>query len=117
MTIELLLSKTTTGKTPDISEYLEFGFYDWVKFHDTYNSDNTNELGRWLGVSENIGQAMCYYVLKGNGKILSRSTVRPLLREEYLDEAEKAERLQFDNGIAKLFGEFDETLIQNTPRW
>ncbi len=24
----------TTGETPDISEYLDFAFYDWVKFHD-----------------------------------------------------------------------------------
>ncbi len=70
--------ETTTGETPDISEYLDyldFVFYDWVKFHDVRNSGNENELGRWLGVAENAGQAMCRYVVNGNGKVLSRSTV------------------------------------------
>ncbi len=39
-------------------------------------------MGRWLGVASNAGQAMCYNFLKQNGKILARSTVRPLLHEE-----------------------------------
>ena len=107
--------ETTTGETPDISEYLVFGFYDWVKFHDIHNSGNENELGRWLGVAENAGQAMCYYVLKGNGKVLLRSTVRPLLREEWLDKNEEADRTAFNETISKMYGEFDETLILLVP--
>jgi hypothetical protein len=107
--------ESTTGETPDISEYLDFGFYDWVKFHDVHNSGNENELGRWLGVAENVGQAMCYYVLKSNGKVLSRSTVRPLLREEWLDNTEEADRKAFDEKIAEMYGKFDETLILSIP--
>ncbi len=107
--------ESTTGETPDLSKYLEFGFCDWIKFHDTYNSGNENKLGRWLGNSENILQAMCYYVLKGNGKILLRSTVCPLLHKEYLDESEKDERAHFDSIVAKMYGDFDETLIQVIP--
>ena len=26
--------KQITGKTPDISEYLDFGFYDWIWYKD-----------------------------------------------------------------------------------
>ena len=47
------------GETPDISEYLDFGFYDWV----LYNNDagiGESQLGRWLGVSHKIGQLMSY---------------------------------------------------------
>ena len=46
-----------TRETPDISEYTDLGFYDWV----TYRS-NTGlgepEIGRWIGVSHKIGQLM-----------------------------------------------------------
>ena len=48
-----------TGETPDISEYLDFGFYDWV----TYRADagmGELSLGKWLGVSHKVGQLMSY---------------------------------------------------------
>ena len=43
-----------TGDTPDISEWMDFGFYDIVWYHDQPKPDLTDEsrkLGRWLGVS------------------------------------------------------------------
>jgi hypothetical protein len=39
-----------TGETIDISEYLDFGFYDWVWFRENTGLGKT-KLGRWLGVS------------------------------------------------------------------
>ena len=39
-----------TGKTPDISQYLDFGFYDWVTFRSNAGLGKA-ELGRWIGVS------------------------------------------------------------------
>jgi hypothetical protein len=50
--IELL-----TGETPDISEFLDFGFYDWVWYKENAGLGET-VLGRWLGVSHTIGNAM-----------------------------------------------------------
>ena len=56
-----------TGETTDISELLDFGFYDevWVK-------DNAGlsppEPGRWLGVSHRTGRLMCYHILKQTGR-------------------------------------------------
>ena len=43
-----------TGETPDLSEYLDFGFYDWVTYQ---NNDGLGvpEVGRWLGVSHRVG--------------------------------------------------------------
>jgi len=46
-------------------------------------------LGNWLGVTHYIGQAMKYYVLKQNGQIIARTTVRPLSYEEVNDSQEK----------------------------
>ena len=44
-----------TGETPDISEWLDFEFYDLVWWLDRPNkpsvNDDTRRLGRWLGVS------------------------------------------------------------------
>ena len=52
-----------TGKTPDISEYIDFDFYDLVWYypgvHPSISEDN-RMLGRWLGVSHRIGSDMWY---------------------------------------------------------
>ena len=42
--------KIETGITPDITEYLDFGFYNWVVFRMNAGIGPT-ELSRWLGVS------------------------------------------------------------------
>jgi len=39
-------------------------------------------LGRWMGISHRVGQGMCYWILKRNGEVVARSTVRPLTLEE-----------------------------------
>jgi hypothetical protein len=39
-----------TGETPNISEYLDFGIYDWITFK-TNAGLAPPVLGRWLGVS------------------------------------------------------------------
>ena len=64
-----------TGETEDISEYLDFGFYDQVWYKD--NSGLSEEKpGRWLGVSHNTGRLMCYHILMQTGSVISRSTVQ-----------------------------------------
>ena len=40
-----------TGETPDISEYVDFDFYDWVWYWDTPDKENNPKIGRWLGPS------------------------------------------------------------------
>ena len=43
-----------TGVTPDISEYLDFGFWDLVLYKSKAGV-GAPELGMWLGVSHSIG--------------------------------------------------------------
>jgi hypothetical protein len=38
-----------TGETPDISEYLDFSFNNWVWYKDIAGVGD-NMFGRWLGV-------------------------------------------------------------------
>ena len=48
-----------TGETPDISEYLDFMFYDWAIYKPNAGLGE-DSLGRWLGVSHKVGQLMSY---------------------------------------------------------
>ena len=75
------------GYAHDISEYVDFDFYTWVKYHDveSYPKDSV-KLGRWLGIAHSVGSAMTYWILKDNGMIIPRSTVRPLTNDEKMDE-------------------------------
>ena len=59
-----------TGETPDISEYVDFGFYNWVWFWDTPGDTTNPHVGRWLGISHRIGSEMCYYVLKSKNVVV-----------------------------------------------
>ena len=63
-----------TGETPDISEYLDFAFYDKVWYKDNAGL-SPEEPGRWLGVSSRTGRLMCYHVLTQRRTVVSRSTV------------------------------------------
>ena len=48
-----------TGETEDISDYLDFGFYDRVWFHENSGLGERG-LGCGLGVSHHTGGAMPY---------------------------------------------------------
>ena len=56
-----------TGQSPDISHICEYAWVDWVMFHDgphvSYH-DNNLVLGRYLGLTLDIRQAMCAKILK-----------------------------------------------------
>ena len=42
-----------TGETTAISEYVDFGFYDWVTYKSNAGVD-APQLGKWLGVSHQM---------------------------------------------------------------
>ncbi|EEC44126.1 predicted protein [Phaeodactylum tricornutum CCAP 1055/1] len=70
-----------TGDTSDISELLDFEFYEPVQYFDNPEikfPQAKAKVGRWLGIATNVGQAMCYYVLTDKGTVIARSTVTPL---------------------------------------
>ena len=55
-----------TGETPDISENLDFGFYDLVWYRENAGLGE-EKIGRWLGVSKNYGSQMSYWILTSSG--------------------------------------------------
>lgn len=61
-----------TGDTVDISEWLDFDFYERVWYWDQKKMDMTDEqaaLGRWLGIAHRVGSDMTYWILTESGKV------------------------------------------------
>ena len=69
----------------DISEWLEFEFYDFVWFWNNQSGDIKPMLGRWLDISHRIGIALLYWILSEKGKVLSQTTFQHLTAEEPRD--------------------------------
>jgi hypothetical protein len=72
------------GQTFDISPLAEYAWYEWVKFWDTGQSfpDSKEGLGRDLGPAIDIGPAMSRKVLKLDGEVMFRVSVRGLALDE-----------------------------------
>ncbi len=83
-----------TGRTPDISEYVDFSWYDFLWYYDQEDfPEARRRLGRWLGVAHRVGQACCYYILPQSGVPIVRSTVQRITDDE-LKSAEVKQALE-----------------------
>ena len=87
-----------TGETPDISEYLDFGFYDWVVYRTNAGLGELS-LGRWLGVSHKVGQLMSYWILAISGHVISCTNVQRLTNNERQTDEWKQQMQRYDNVI------------------
>ena len=87
------------GETPDISEWIDFEFYDrvWYYVQKKINIDGSGRrLARWLGVAHCIGSDLCYWLLLQSGKVIARTTVHHVVRDDYLNDDVKSESERFD---------------------
>ena len=64
-----------TGETPDISQHLDFGFYDGIRFKE-YAVLGETKLGRFLIVSHHIGYIMSSWVFPASVIPMSRTTAQ-----------------------------------------
>ncbi len=76
-----------SGKTADISQFFELGWYAQVKFCCSTVSfpDNLLVLGKYLGPSIDIGHAMTAKILTPTGKVVHHSTYKLLTPKELAD--------------------------------
>ena len=89
-----------------ISHICEYGWYDWVMFKDsvpTFPDDNI-VLGRYLGPATDVGGMMTAKILKSNGQLVYRSTLRHLTKEEITDQTHIEKRNAFDASITDILG-------------
>lgn len=95
-----------SGETSDISPFCEFAFYDWVMFRDqgvAFPGD-PRTLGKYLGPSIDVGPAMTAKILKENGQVVDRSTLRRLTPAELIDADHCRRRDEFLEKIKSKLG-------------
>ena len=99
--------EAVTGETIDISEYLDFGFYDHVSYKENAGLGMT-AIGRWLGVSHRVGGLMSYWVLTRTGAVISRTTVQRITNLEKETDEVRASINEFDVEISRRFKEEED---------
>ncbi|KAI2511702.1 Reverse transcriptase (RNA-dependent DNA polymerase) [Fragilaria crotonensis] len=95
-----------TGESVDISEYLDFGFYDRVWYKDNAGLGET-KLGRWLGVSHKVGTLMSFWVLTKECQVLSRTTVQRVTNLEQQTQDVIDLGKAFDSAVIPRLGDPD----------
>ena len=86
-------------------------------------TDYVHRLARWLGVSHCIGSDLCYWLILDTGKIISKSSVEHVMRNNYLNEDTKQQIDNFNQKLSDLLhgnnfqldsdGEFDSMYLDN----
>ena len=93
-----------TGETPEISQYLDFSFYDQVWFKEYAGMEDT-KLGSFLGVSHYIRSIMSYWVLPASGIPMSRTTVQKFTNLESQTEQCNKRFEVYDRDIPEIFND------------
>ena len=92
------------GDTPNITEWLEYDFYQPVWFYSPAAFPVEKQLlGRWLGVTHRVGQALCYWILPVSGVPIARSTVQPISKDDLATKEVVDELASYDMSIAVFF--------------
>ena len=98
----------TFGHQGDISNICQFGWYDWCYFREEGKVQfpfQKEQLGRVLGPLKNEGNEMSQAILKYNGRVVPRRTLRRLTVAELNSESELKKRTAFDEAIIKIHGD------------
>ena len=110
-----VLLTEVTGGTSDISEYLDFGFYERIWFKDNAGV-SPFEPGRWLGVYHCTRCLMCYHVLTQRGIVISCSTVQRVTNIEKTTAEVKDTFQNSDEAMQKKMKIFSEDVyIRDKP--
>ena len=81
------------GYTPDITVLLQFMFYEpvyYLKFEGDSNDDAEEEMGRFVGIAEQVGHAMTYKVLTNSGKTIKRAILRTAAEKDSVHDNARA---------------------------
>ena len=97
---------TLTGEEADISNLCKYGWYQWCYYRDQGEKFPFNHevLGRVLGPATGAGNEMSQWILKANGNVVPRRSLRPLTVAELNSPEEKERRKIFDKCIEKRWG-------------
>ena len=92
-----------TGETPDISDWLDFSFFDLVHYwkNDTMldMTDDKKKFGYWIGVSHQVRKRLTYWILTASGKIIANGSVQHVLREILIQPEMKTRFEESDKNV------------------
>ena len=94
--------KLISGNTPEISEYLDFSFYDYVAYKPNAGVGNP-EVGRWLGVAHRVGPDMSYWILPCSGIPIACTTVQRITNLEQQQNTWQKRINEFNQRIEQTF--------------
>ena len=95
-----MVLKFLTGETPEISEYLDFGWYDRVWYKEDTELGEIN-IGQFLGPSHKVGSLMSYWVSPKSGITISRTTVQRVTHLETQTDANRKRFGHYDRAITE----------------
>ena len=96
-----------TGETPDISKWVDFEFYQIVRYWDQANKEG--KIGRWLGVSHRVGSRLAYWVINEKGNIFSQTTMQHLTDTEILNQVTQEEISAYEDFLSIVVQEEEYT--------
>ena len=113
------------GMSADISDICEFEFYEWVMFNDSQDTlpETKFHVGSWLGPAVDVGYALTYKILKINGQVVLRSTIRHLTLDELKNPDHISMTKDFDDNIIQKLGvpatenDFDKDYLTPTYKY
>jgi hypothetical protein len=96
----------TLHEEADISNISRYGWYEWCYFNEKRNRFPfmREVLGRVLGPARGEGNEMCQWVLRSNGTVVPRRSLRPLKPEEMRSAHELQKMTIFDALIERRHG-------------
>jgi hypothetical protein len=95
------------ARTGDISPLIQFDWYQYVWYIDppTDTAQYRRKLGRKLGVADNFGTAMTYFILPKSTIVVARSSVTPVTPEKMMSNEGKAKMIELDESIEQKIGD------------
>ena len=96
----------TTGDEGDISNLCQYAWYEWCYFREQTEAfpNNKEVLGRLLGPARGAGNEMAQWILKSNGRVVPRRSLRPLNVDELHSPVEIKKREVFDELTKRRWG-------------
>ena len=101
-----------TGDTPDMSEYLDVGLYDWVLYKNNAGYSET-KLGRMLGISHRVGPMMSYWILPISCHVISCTTVQRLTLLDQQQNLYKERCQHFDITVKEKLRDSNHIILLN----
>ncbi len=95
-----------TGDEGDISNLCKYGWYEWCYFREHREGFPLQReiLGRVLGPATGAGNEMCQWILKSNGNVVPRRSLRPLNVDELHNKDQARKEGIFERCIAEKWG-------------